>query len=462
MDLVETWRNTLGELEVSISRANFTTWFKNTFIVEFKKGVFVIGVPTFFVEDWLKKKYFSEIEKALSHQVDEEIKQIKFKIATPSPEQLIVFDKNKVIHNPVDKPPTYKSPVLARELPQNTTLNDYYKFDNFVVGSSNQLAYAAADAVAKGPGKVYNPLFIYGDSGLGKTHLMQAIGHKVLENNPGKRILYVSSETFVNDFISAVEYGSGKSKDFKNRYRGVDLLLIDDIQFLSGKESTQEEFFHTFNHLHQNKKQVVLTADRTPKAIRGLEKRLQTRFEGGMVADISLPDLETRSAILKNKAKIQKIAVPDEVINYIAENIKSSVRELEGALTKVFAMCNLKQCEPSLSVASEILGNIIENRRTVITPDLIIRETSKFFHLPVEDLLGRKRNKEVVRPRQVVMYLLRHEASLSFPEIGREMGGKDHTTIMHGCKKVESEISSDQRLKEDIINIKNKVHAFVS
>lgn len=462
MDLVEIWRNALGELEVSISRANFTTWFKNTFIVEFKKDVFIIGVPTFFVEDWLKKKYFSEIEKALSHQVDEEIKQIKFKVATPSMEQVVVFDKNKVVHTPVDNPSPKNSTVLTRQLPENTTLNDYYKFDNFVVGASNQLAYTAADAVAKGPGKTYNPLFIYGDSGLGKTHLMQAIGHKVLENNPNKRILYVSSETFVNDFISAVEYGSGKSKDFKNRYRGVDLLLIDDIQFLSGKESTQEEFFHTFNHLHQNNKQVVLTADRTPKAIRGLERRLQTRFEGGMVADIGLPDLETRSAILRNKAKIKNFELPDDVVNYVAENIKSSVRELEGALTKIFAMCDLKQCAPTLEVASEILGGIIEDRRTIITPELIIRETCKFFHIPVEDLLGRKRNKEIVHPRQVVMYLLRHEASMSFPEIGREMGGKDHTTIMHGCKKVESEIPSDQRLKEDISNIKNKVYAFVS
>ncbi|MFA7244268.1 MAG: chromosomal replication initiator protein DnaA [Patescibacteria group bacterium] len=462
MDLVEIWRNSLGELEVSISRANFTTWFKNTFILDFKKGILTIGVPTFFVEDWLKKKYLSEIEKALAHQISEEIKQIKFKVATPSTEQVVRFEKDKVVHTPVDNKEAIKPTHIVQTLTENSTLNDYYRFDNFVVGSSNQLAYAAADAVSKTPGIVYNPLFIYGDSGLGKTHLMQAIGHHVLSKNPNKRILYVSSETFVNDYISAVESGSGKAKDFKNRYRNVDVLLIDDIQFLSGKEGTQEEFFHTFNHLHQNKKQVVLTADRTPKAIKGLERRLQTRFEGGMVADIGLPDLETRAAILRQKAKVQNFEVPDDVINHIAENIKSSVRELEGALTKIFAFCNLKQCEPNMSVASEILGNIIEDRRTTITPDLIIREICKYFHVPVEDLLGRKRNKEIVRPRQVAMYLLRHEASLSFPEIGREMGGKDHTTIMHGCTKVESEISQDLRLKDEISNIKNKVHLVVS
>lgn len=462
MDLIETWRNALGELEVSISRANFTTWFKNTFIFDYKNGVFVIGVPTFFVEDWLKKKYFTEIEKALKHQTDDEIKIIKFKVATPSPEQVITFEKNKVVHNPVDNSAVKKPALTTRELPKNTTLNDYYKFDNFVVGSSNQLAYAASDAVSKSLGNVYNPLFIYGDSGLGKTHLMQAIGHKVLEKNPNKRILYVTSETFVNDYITAVESGSGKAKDFKNHYRNVDILLIDDIQFLSGKEGTQEEFFHTFNHLHQNKKQVVLTADRTPNAIKGLEPRLKTRFEGGMVADIGLPDLETRSAILKHKAKVQNFVISDEVVNYIAENIKSSIRELEGALTKVFAYCSLKKCEPSLEIASEILGGIISDRRSIITPDLIIRETCKYFHLPAEDLLGRKRNKEVVRPRQVAMYLLRHEGSMSFPEIGREMGGKDHTTIMHGCKKVEAEMSQDPRLKEDISTIKNKVHSIIS
>lgn len=462
MDLVELWRNALGELEVSISRANFTTWFKNTFIVEYKKGVFVIGVPTFFVEDWLKKKYLANIETALKHQVDEEIKQIKFKIATPSPEQTVNFEKNKVVHNPVDKSAKTKTAATTRELPENTTLNDFYKFDNFVVGSSNQLAYAAADAVAGGLGVVYNPLFIYGDSGLGKTHLMQAIGHKVLEKHPNKKILYVSSETFVNDYISAVEYGSGKAKDFKNHYRSVDLLLIDDIQFLSGKEGTQEEFFHTFNHLHQNRKQVILTADRTPKAIRGLEKRLQTRFEGGMVADIGLPDLEMRSAILRQKAKSHNFEVSDEVINYVAENIKSSVRELEGALTKIFAVCNMRQAEPTMAVAAEVLGNIIENQRSIITPDLIIRETCKYFHTTGEDLLGSKRNKEIVRPRQVIMYLLRHEASLSYPEIGREMGGRDHTTIMHGCKKVESEISTDIKLKEEISSIKTKIHSAVS
>lgn len=458
MDLNEIWRKALGELEVSISKANFTTWFKNTFIMDFKKGNFTIGVPTFFVEDWLKKKYLTDINKALSHQVKEEISTIKFKVATPSGDQVITFDKDKVVHKPVDKPTESNPSLKTQTLPKNTTLNDYYTFSNFVVGTSNQLAYAAAEAVAKNIGKVYNPLFIYGDSGLGKTHLMQAIGNHVLEKDPKANILYVSSETFINDFIGAVEIGAGRAKDFKGRYRNVDILLIDDIQFLSGKEQTQDEFFHTFNHLHQNNKQVVLTADRFPKAIRGLEKRLQTRFEGGMVADIGQPDLETRVAILSQKAKVKGKDIDVEILYYIAENIKSSIRELEGALTKVIATCDLKQCAPTKDLVSEILGVIMERTRSQISPDTIVREACRYFKIAKEDLLGSRRNKEIVVPRQIVMYLLRIELAMSFPEIGKEMGGKDHTTIMHGSGKIEAEINQNPRLKEDIALIREKIH----
>ena len=461
MDLIEIWKNALGELQVSLSRANFETWFRNTFIVDFKKGIFTIGVPTFFVEDWLKKKYFKDISKALQKQVDDPIESIKFKIASPSPEQQIIIEKNKLIHKVVDNPATINTPSRGQSLPKNTTLNDSYSFNNFVVGANNQLAHAAARAVVDKPGEIYNPLYIYGDSGLGKTHLMQAIGHSFLERYPNKNVLYVSTETFINDFISAVSSGSGKAKDFKDRYRTVDLLLIDDIQFLSRKESTQEEFFHTFNHLHQNKKQVVLTSDCFPKAIKGLESRLQTRFEGGMVTDISTPDLETREAILRNKAKSQNKNIPSEIINYIAQNIKSSIRELEGALTKVIATCELTGCEPTLEKASSIIGTIAQERKQSITPELIIREVHRYYRVPIEELLGKKRNKEIVLPRQITMYLLRHEGSLSFPEIGREMGGKDHSTIMHGCSKIESDVSSNQKIKNDLSNLKERIYAFI-
>lgn len=459
MDLIELWQNALGELQVTLSRANFETWFKNTFIYEYKKSVFTIGVPNFFIEDWLKKKYFKDIQKALQKQVDDPIALIKFKIATPSPEQTITFSKNKVVHKPVDK--TNQKSGEATEtisLPKNASLNDLYKFENFVVGPSNQVAFAAAEAVSKNPGAFYNPLYIYGDSGLGKTHLMQAIGHALLEHKQDKCVLYVTSENFINDFVNAVQSGSGKAKDFKNRYRNVDMLLIDDIQFLARKETTQEEFFHTFNHLHQNNKQVVLTSDCYPKDIKGLEARLKTRFEQGMVADISQPDLETREAILRQKAKKYKKEIDPKIITFIAQNIQSSIRELEGALTKIIATCDLTNCELTLDKSTQILKDIVNKKKQIITPDLIIREVHKYYQVPIEDLLGPKRNKEIVVPRQVTMYLLRHEGNLSYPEIGREMGGKDHSTIMHGSKKIESDISQNQRIKDDLNIIKEKIY----
>jgi len=457
MDLIEVWKIVLGELQVSLSRANFETWFRNTFIYEYKKGVFTIGVPTFFVEDWLKKKYLKDIQRVLQTQADEPITQIKFKIAAPKPEQVISFDKTKVIHTPVDKSVQKVAAENIQQLPQNTSLKEDYTFDNFVVGPSNQLARAAAEAVASKPGNLYNPLFIYGESGLGKTHLMQAIGHEFLNKYPEKKVLYVSTETFINDFIQAVGSGFGKAKDFKNRYRSVDLLLIDDIQFLSTKEQTQDEFFHTFNHLHQNKKQVVLTSDRIPKDIKGLEIRLKTRFEGGMVCDIGYPDLETREAILRDKAKKLGKALDGDIITFIATNVKSSVRELEGALNKLIATCELTKSELTEAKAVEVLSNIVKEKQQFITPELVIREVHKYYRIPIEELLGKKRTKELVTPRQTIMYLLRHECNLSFPEIGRKMGGKDHSTIMHGCDKVQKNISTDNRLKDDINFIKEKI-----
>lgn len=458
MDLIEVWQNALGELEISLSRANFETWFKNTFIYDFKKGIFTIGVPTFFVEDWFRKKYLKEIHKALQNQTSETIQMVKFKIAAPSENQIIKFEKSKVIHRPVDNSVKKKdNEITIQPLSNNSNLNAHYQFENFVVGKSNQLANAAALAVTTNAGKVYNPLYIFGDSGLGKTHLMQAIGHAYLKKNPSKCVIYVSTETFINEFIQAVQSGIGKAKDFKNRYRNVDMLLIDDIQFLSKKEGTQEEFFHTFNHLHQNNKQVVLTSDCFPKAIKGLESRLQTRFEGGMVVDISEPDLETREAILRQKAESQNKKINSEIINFIAQNVTSSVRELEGALTKVIATCELTNCELTIEKAKEVFKDILKNKKRTITPELIIREVNHHYHIPVEDLLGKKRTKEVVVPRQIIMYLLRHEANLSYPEIGREMGGKDHSTIMHGCKKIEIGIFQDNRIKDDLSLIKEKI-----
>ena len=457
MDLVEIWQNTLGELQVSLSKPNFETWFKNTFIFEYKKGVFTIGVPTIFVESWLKSKHAKDIQKALQNQIDEPILGTRFKVAAPKEGQVVDLEIPKVIHKTVDNHVKTVDKDLPVPLPQNSSLNDNYIFKNFIVGPSNQLAFAAAQAVAEKPGTQYNPLFIYGDSGLGKTHLMQAIGHAYLSQNPDKKVLYVSTETFINDFIQAVGSGFGKAKDFKNRYRNVDLLLIDDVQFLSSKEGTQDEFFHTFNHLHQNKKQVILTSDRIPKDIKGLEVRLKTRFEGGMVCDIGHPDLETREAILQQKAQQLNKKIDEKIITFIAEKVKSSVRELEGALNKVIATCELTHCELTLEKTADILDAIIEEKQQHVTPELVIREVHKYFRIPIEELLGKKRTKELVMPRQITMYLLRSECNLSYPEIGRKMGGKDHSTIMHGEQKIGKSIATDSRLKEDLTLIKDRI-----
>lgn len=456
-DLEKIWQKALGELEVVLSKANFTTWFKDTFIFSHKNGVFTIGVPTFFIEDWLSKKYIKEIKNALQKQVDTEISDIKFKVASQTKKTNNEIKKTEVIHNPVDKSEEKGVGEKTKEKVKNDSLNDYYVFDNFVVGTSNQLAHAAAKSVAKKPGKNYNPLFIYGDSGLGKTHLIQAIGHEAIEKSPKTKVLYVSCETFINDFIDSVQ--GGKAKDFKNLYRNVDILLIDDIQFLGGKEQTQEEFFHTFNHLHQKNKQVVLTADRIPKEIKGLEKRLITRFEWGMVADIQIPDFETRRAILQAKCDEKEINVPDDVIDYIAENIESNIRELEGALTKVFAFSELSGEPPSMAVVERVLSEVISKgqKRQVISCEKVLKVVEKFYNVSIEDISGKKRNKELIRPRQVSMYLLKNVVGLSYPEIGRELGGKDHTTVMYGCKMVSKDLSSSPKIKEEIELLKEYI-----
>lgn len=451
------WSTALGELEVVISRANFVTWFKDTFIYDYKKAVFTIGVPTIFIENYLKKKYVKEIKNALQKQSREQIENIKFKVSSLPEKSKNIDVEKKVIHRAVDNSSSNSQAEEVVNNSKNDTLNEHYVFENFVVGKSNQLAHAAAKSVAEGSGKNYNPLYIYGDSGLGKTHLIQAIGFRTLEKKPKTKVLYVSCEDFTNDYIDSVQ--SGKAKDFKNRYRSIDLLLIDDIQFLAGKEGTQEEFFHTFNHLHQKNKQVVLTSDRAPKDIKSLEKRLQTRFEWGMVADIQTPDLETRCAIIQSKCAEREKILGEDVINFIAKNIKSNIRELEGALTKLFACCDLSGETPSLIVTEKILSEIIfrSQRRQVISAEKVLKSVQKFYHIPIDDLIGKKRNKEVIKPRHIVMYILYNVVGMSYPEIGKELGGKNHSTIMHGSKAIEKEVVISKQLKDEIDLLKESI-----
>lgn len=442
------WQATLGELELCISKANFITWFKNTNIASKQEGQIIISVPNGFTKEWLKNKYHKEILKAIQN-IAPEINSIEYKIGQSG-------DGNQ-------EPLKEKSEETAREeaapRPRNLEnfLNSSYTFDSFVVGPNNELAYAACVAVSKKPGQSYNPLFIYGGVGLGKTHLLQSIGNEVLKNDSNKRIKYASSEKFTNELIEAI---SGRNtKNFKNIYRDIDVLIIDDIQFLAGKEKTQEEFFHTFNTLYENGKQIVLSSDRPPKAIPALEERLRSRFEGGMIADVGFPDYEIRFAILKAKAREKKFDIPEESLNYIALHIQKNIRELQGALNRVIAVCELDGGYPDLKKTTSILSNIVSQPiKKATTPKDILKNVAEFYGVSHEDMVDKSRKKEYVKPRQIAMYLMRKEIKSSFPSIGGWLGGRDHTTAMHAFEKISQEVEDDKLIEQEINLIIERIY----
>lgn len=458
MDLNELWKAALGEIELQVSRANFKTWLQNTSITDKKGGVVTITVPNSFTKEWLENKYHKFILRSLRN-LESEIKEVNYQIK----QNVIKEDfKGKNVLREEDR--TTRKQLDFQELNVNvlTNLNPRYTFDNFVVGSSNELAQAAALAVTKNLGKKYNPLFIYGGVGLGKTHLIQALGNQVKKENQGKKVKYVTSEKFTSEVISALRSGSLRPNDiddFKKRWREIDLLIVDDIQFLAGKEKTQEEFFHTFNALYDAGKQIVLSSDRSPKSIQTLEERLRSRFEGGMIADISYPDLETRIAILKSKAGERGVMLSDEIFEYIAQNIKKNIRELEGALNRLIAAnYQLNQKELNINDAKKILNSILNTPKKSTTLKNIIKAVAEFYDVSEKDLLERSRKKEIVKPRQVIMYLLREELKSSFPFIGLKIGGRDHTTAIHACEKIKKEIELDSNLNDEINIIKEKLY----
>ncbi len=439
------WQTALGELELLISKANYTTWFKNTFIADVSDSAVVVGVPNGFTKAWLESKYHSAIQKAVQNALQRPLGRVDYRVEARHTDSARSTGSTKP--NTASTTPTQA---------QKGGLDIRYTFDTFVVGKGNELAHAAALAIAENPGKVYNPLFIYGGVGLGKTHLMQAVGHALLARDPARRVLYVSSERFTNEFIQAVSHGGGEK--FKSFYRGVDLLLIDDIQFLSGKEGTQEEFFHTFNALHQANKQIVITSDRPPKSIAALEARLVSRFEWGMIADIAQPDLETRIAILRAKCRDKNISVQPEILQYIAGTVQSNVRELEGALNRLMAYAQLNHAEPTLDSAKTLLKSLSQGgKRGGLTPKQLVASVAQYYDVAIEDLLGTSRKKELVEPRQISMYLLREELHSSFPSIGHELGGRDHTTAMHACTKIAAQANEDEKLKQDLVLIRQRL-----
>lgn len=460
MNTRELWQAALGELELTLSKANYTTWFRHTFIASFESERIVICVPNTFTKAWLEKKYHVAILKALQNITKGGVKEVMYKVEL----------------KPQTAPDTVMPAVAAGSVPAGTilpieeeaveTTNDFslnprYTFENFIVGKTNELAHAAALAVTEKPGR-YNPLFIYGGVGLGKTHLLQAIGHKMLEMNGRTRVLYVTCERFTNEFIHAVRNGRGK--EFKDTYRNLDLLLIDDIQFITGKEGTQEELFHTFNTLHQSNKQLVLSSDRPPKAIQGIEQRLASRMEWGMMVDISTPELETRVAILESKCKEKQYELSRDILSYVASAVHSNVRELEGALNKIIAYHQFKNISATIESVRELISsfNAAASTKKNLTPKHLLDTVATYFDIAIPDLLGKCREKRLSFPRQIIMYLMREELNSSYPTIGRMMGGRDHTTAIHAYTKISSDLQEDEKLKHDISLIKQRLYSAAS
>jgi len=455
MNNQEIWQAVLGEMEVSLSKANFTTWFKNTFISTIEEDKIIISVPNTFTKAWLEKKYHKDIISALEKVIQIKIQEIIYKVELIK--KPILNKVDGIIANNSQFPLEKAKEEASNNLQLNRFgLNTQYIFNSFIVGKHNQLAHAASKAVAANPGSTYNPLFIYGGVGLGKTHLLHAIGNEI--SSTGKKVLYATCEKFTNDYVQAVR--NGRAKEFKDFYRNVDLLLIDDIQFMGGKEGTQEEFFHTFNELHQTNRQIVVTSDRQPKAIPSLEQRLQSRFEWGMIVDVTQPDVETRTAILETKCREKDYALSDEILTYIASVVQNNIRELEGALNRVVAFHQFNQTDPTLDSTKEVLASLINNFQSKsISPKLIIDIVSKFYDIDIIDLTGKSRKKELVVPRQIAMFLMRQEINTSFPTIGHEFGGRDHTTAIHACNKVANEIKQDQRKKQEIESLKQLLYS---
>ncbi len=466
MDARQVWRAALGELQVSLSPANFETWLRDTQLVDVDEQRFRIAVPNGFAKDWLESRYRSLISQTLARIVGYSV-QVEFVIgATP---------ENPAAEAEGDPAPTASAPTAATSGPVGrqqvrveptrvggeggtTYLNPRYTFANFIVGSANRLAHAASLSVAERPGHAYNPLFLYGGVGLGKTHLMHAIGNQVIAKFPRKRVVYATSEKFTNEFIASIQ--QGKIDEFRARYRRIDLLLIDDIQFIADKERTQEEFFHTFNAIHEDSKQIVLSSDRPPKAIVTLEERLRSRFEWGLLADLTAPDLETRIAILRAKAEEGAVPVTSDVIEFIARKVVSNIRELEGALNRIVAYASMGAMPIGIELAQAVLSNVLYNpKKRQVTPERIARVVSEYYSVPMDVLAGQKRDKAIVVPRQIAMFLMREETDVSLLRIGAELGGRDHSTVLHACDKINREVAVNDELRREIAAVRELIYA---
>ncbi len=440
------WKSALGEIEVSVSRATFVTWFKNTELVDQSSDLVTIAVPNIFAKRQFEVKFDDHVRTVLKKNGIEP-KAIEYVVKTAS--------KKTPISREVSPKPQQKSTKRASFTPANT-LNPRYTFDSFIVGSSNDLAYSACNAVVSQLGTKYNPLFLYGGVGLGKTHLIQAVGNAVLEKNPDMNVLYISSETFVKEFLESIRF---KKKGFADKYRNVDVLIVDDMQFIANKEKTQEEFFHTFNALHQANKQIIISSDKPPRNIPTLTERLRSRFEWGMSIDIQMPDFETRSAILESKAAASGVELDQETVEYLASNVKTNIRELEGVLNQLLAYSEMRGIKPDVTTAEGFVGNVRRSRPHYLTSKQVVDKTARYFQITPEEMCSSKRDKHIVLPRQVAMYLLRSELHFSFPKIAQELGRKDHTTAIHSVEKIEKALKLDFSIREQIAEIRDKLYA---
>jgi len=476
------WNAVLGEIELNVSKAQFDTWIKDTYIVRMDESVIVVCVPNSFTREWLGNKFHTLIVESVKN-ITGEIKQISYEIedknsgTTGGPKHIV--DLKSSAHHQTEPSEEASSSVTSSFQKHNgqnshsehtnttsdrtqdslfqaptSSLNPVYTFHNFIVGGSNELAHAAALNVAKEPGTRYNPLFVYGGVGLGKTHLIQAVGNNLA--NEDYTVCYVSSDTFISEFTRSIRQGDINA--FKKKYRSLDVLIIDDIQFIGGKEKTQEEVFNTFNELYSHDKQIILTSDRPPNAIQTLNDRLKSRFEGGMIADIVLPDFETRVAILKSKCAQKNFDLPEHYLYPIAEHIKSNVRELEGALNQIIAQAQLLGNSVTEDMVRRLVeGNAAETRRS-LDENSLIEIILEHFHINKEDLLSKSRRQEIAYPRQLTMYLLREELEYTYPGIGKSLGGRDHTTVMHAHQKIKERLSKDYALEQDVTILRNKLY----
>ena len=466
MNVNDIWHAALGELQLQLTKATFDTWVRPTHAIAYTNGAVTVGVPSPYAKEWLENRLHETIQRTVTGIVGETT-QVQYIVkdktnprnqkadnATDDETPRLLRGAVNIPTDDSDSDDDERAPVKRRDeaMGRGTPLNPKYNFETFIVGNSNRLAHAAALAVAEHPGESYNPLFLYGGTGLGKTHLLHALGqHPVVRR---RRVLYVSSEDFTNDLINAIRNQSTSA--FRQIYREIDVLLIDDIQFIGGKEATQEEFFHTFNHLHAANKQIVISSDRHPRAIPTLEERVRSRFEGGMITDIQPPDLEMRIAILRAKSDALAGNVPSEVLDFIARKIQSNIRELEGALTRVMGYSQLMNLPITLEMSNSVLQDILKHQP--ITIEQVLKTVSEYYHVEIADLTGRSRSKENVLPRQVAMYLLREETSASLPQIGEILGGRDHTTVMYAHDKISEQIETDNERRKEVLSIRGMLY----